>query len=293
MEQDKIIEHIENRTINSEDISFNTIKSFATNPTPPDVHKELDRGHAILDTQENLLPIDLPKTGEYSIHQNKKLNGFNIKIPHGELFYSEHFFNQKISDRSVEYFLENESNNGKTINWREVTDEEFPKIRFKNVKWKHDSIKLYGKTIPLPRYTSWYGDNSKSYTYSGIKSQPNEWNKGLLYIKNEIEKIAKVQFNSVLLNWYRDGDDYINWHADNEKELGENPIIVSVNFGETRDFFIRKNDKSEKITIPLKHGTLLIMSGEMQHFWQHSIPKRKKAKQARFNLTFRVINNKN
>jgi alkylated DNA repair dioxygenase AlkB len=92
------------------------------------------------------------------------------------------------------------------------------------------------------------------------------------------------------MNWHKDGEDYINWHADNEKELGKNPIIASVNFGETRDFVIRKNDKSEKITIPLKHGTLLIMSGEMQHFWQHSVPKRKKVKEARFNLTFRDIN---
>ncbi|SMM99374.1 Alkylated DNA repair protein AlkB [uncultured Candidatus Thioglobus sp.] len=241
-------------------------------------------------SQENSLSFEVPKTSEYSVNWNKELHGFNIKIPHGELFYSEHFFNKKISDRSVEYFLENNTNDWKQTNWREVSDTEFSKIEFKNMKWKHDSIKLYGKTIPLPRYTSWYGNENKSYTYSGIKSYPNKWNQGLLYIKDEIEKIANIHFNSVLINWYRDGDDYINWHADNEKELGKNPIIASVNFGETRDFIIRKNDKSEKITIPLKHGTLLIMSGEMQHFWQHSLPKRKKVKQARFNLTFRDIN---
>ncbi len=247
----------------------------------------------LFNNQENLPSIELPKKDGYSMQCNKNLNGFNIKIPHGKLFYSEHFFNKKISDRSIEYFLENNTNDWQQTSWRKISDTEFSKIEFKNIKWKHDSIKLYGKTIPLPRYTSWYGDEDKSYTYSGIKSNPNKWNKGLLYIKNEIEKIAKIHFNSVLINWYRDGDDYINWHADDEKELGENPIVASVNFGKTRDFIIRKNDKSEKITIPLKHGTLLIMSGEIQHFWQHSVPKRKKVKEARFNLTFRSINHQN
>jgi len=93
------------------------------------------------------------------------------------------------------------------------------------------------------------------------------------------------------MNWYRDGEDYLNWHADDEKELSVNPIIGSVNFGATRDFVIRKNDKLIKITIPLNHGTLLIMKGELQHYWKHSVPKRKKVKDMRINLTFRVVNN--
>ncbi len=242
-----------------------------------------------LSNDQTTLPFEMPQKSGYSISYDDMLNGFNIKIPNGELFYSEHFFNKKISDRSIEYFLENDSNDWQHTNWREVSDAQFAKIKFKNIKWKHDSITLYGKSMPLPRYTSWYGDEGKSYTYSGIKSNPNKWNKGLLYIKNEIEKVAKTGFNSVLMNWYRDGQDSIGWHADDEKELGKNPIIASANFGETRDFLIRKNDKSAKITIPLKHGTLLIMSGEMQHFWQHSIPKTKDLKKARFNLTFRNI----
>ncbi len=239
---------------------------------------------------EKLPPFDIPKQKGYSIEWNDDLSGFDIKIPYGRLFYAERFFGKKISDRSVEYFLENDTNYPQKTNWRKISDKEFLKIKFKNIKWKHDHIKLYGKKIPLPRYTAWYGYDNKTYTYSGIKSRPNKWNKGLLYIKGEIEKIAKVEFNSVLINWYRDGNDYINWHADDEKELGKNPVIGSVNFGETRDFVIRKNDKSQTITIPLKHGTLLIMSGEMQHFWQHCLPKRKHSKKVRFNLTFRIIN---
>ncbi len=129
-----------------------------------------------------------------------------------------------------------------------------------------------------------------SYSYSGINSNPNPWNKGLTYIKQKIQSVTEDQFNSVLLNWYRNGEDYLNWHSDDEKELGQNPTIGSVNFGETRDFLIRRIDNpTMKISIPLKHGTLLIMRGEMQHHWQHSVPKRKRVKGSRFNLTFRQI----
>ena len=240
---------------------------------------------------EPVLPFSIPKEDGCSEEWDEELDGFRIHLPHGELFYSEHFFNQKVSDRSIEYFLENNSNNWKTADWKGLTEEEFKSICFKNIKWKHDSINLYGRNLPLPRITSWYGDHGKSYSYSGINSNPNEWNKGLSYIKQRIEEVAKVKFNSVLMNWYRDGEDYLNWHADDEKELGKNPTIGSVNFGATRDFVIRNNDKSLKITIPLNHGTLLIMKGELQHYWQHSVPKRKKVQDARINLTFRVINN--
>jgi alkylated DNA repair dioxygenase AlkB len=93
-----------------------------------------------------------------------------------------------------------------------------------------------------------------------------------------------------LLNWYRDGEDYLNWHSDDERALGENPTIASANFGETRDFVLRrKDDKAQKLVIPLKHGTLLVMSGSLQHFWEHAVPKRKKVSGSRFNLTFRNV----
>lgn len=236
------------------------------------------------------MPFLLPTKPGYSAEWDEEWKGYYIRVPNGELFYAEHFFNKKVSDRTVEYFQENDSLEWRSTNWREVDQVDFELIEFKNIIWKQDSIKLYGKVIPLPRLTSWYGDSGKSYTYSGIKSQPNDWNKGLLYIKEKIEHFSGVVFNSVLLNWYRDGGDHLNWHADDEKELGKNPIIASVNFGETRDFIIRKNDDhSIKIAIPLKHGTLLLMRGELQHFWQHSVPKRKNIRSSRFNLTFRQI----
>lgn len=235
-------------------------------------------------------PLDIPKEIDSSFLWDESLGVFHIQVPNGEFIFAECFFDKKISDRSLEYFQENEAVDWKSTRWREIESDNLDKLKFKNIEWKQDHIRMYGRMIPLPRLTSWYGDPGNNYTYSGIKSEPNPWNKGLNYIKMEVEKVAKTNFNSVLLNWYRDGDDYLSWHADDEKELGENPVIASVNFGQTRDFVLRRNDnQSIKIVIPLKHGTLLIMRGETQHFWQHSVPKRKKVTGSRINLTFRNI----
>ena len=236
------------------------------------------------------LPFDASKGGGHAVEKLPDIDGYRIIVPSGELVYIERFFDKKISDRSLEYFQENDSTDWRQTKWSEVTADDFSKIKFSNISWKQDSIKMYGKTIPLPRLTSWYGDGGKAYTYSGITSYPNEWNRGLLYLKERIEQFAEVEFNSVLLNWYRDGQDHLNWHADDEKELGVNPIIASANFGETRDFVIRRNDDhAVKFILPLGHGTLLLMRGELQHFWQHSVPKRTKVSGSRFNLTFRRI----
>ncbi len=217
------------------------------------------------------------------------LKGFEIYVPNGYLFYAEAFIEKNISDRSVEYFLENDSNDWQSVDWHSLDKDALSKVKFKNINWQHDKINMYGKEMYLPRYSAWYGDTDKSYTYSGIHLEPNVWNKGLLYLKERIESITDVKFNSVLMNWYRDGFDHIGWHTDAESELGQNPVIASLNFGASRDFVIRTKDKSQKMSIPLKHGTLLIMGGALQHFWEHSVPPRKKVKEARFNLTFRVI----
>lgn len=158
-----------------------------------------------------------------------------------------------------------------------------------NALWKQESMNMYGKRVDFPRLTSWYGDNDKPYSFSGITLDPNPWTKELLEIKAKIEPIADVNFNSVLLNRYRNGSDSISWHTDAEKELGRNPIIASVNFGATRNFQLRHIETKEKIDIDLSHGCLLIMQGELQHFWQHQIPKTTKPVNERINLTFRVI----
>jgi len=242
------------------------------------------------DEIKNSPPFEFPSGEGYSCVFNDALKGYDIAVPNGKLLYVEHFFNNKISDRSIEYFLENDDFDWTTADWHALSEENLKKVAFKNILWQHDKIAMFGKVNYLPRISAWYGDNDKPYTYSGITLQPKHWNKGLLYIKSEIEKIAQFQFNSVLMNWYRDGDDHISWHTDAEKELGKNPVIASVNFGETRRFLIRQSDDhKQKIEIPLKHGSLLIMSGALQHFWQHSVPKQKSVKNHRFNLTFRQI----
>lgn len=236
-------------------------------------------------------PFTLPESRGYSYSWDERWRGFHVNIPHGKFFYSESFFNARWSDRAVEYFLMNDRFDWKDADWRLATTADLDALNFCNIHWKQDHIKLYGKQIPLPRLTSWYGDPGKSYEYSGIRAEPNPWNSGLLHLKSRIDDCAQHSFNCVLLNWYRDGQDSLSWHADDEKELGINPTIASANFGATRDFLVRKNDDhSQKLSIPLKHGTLLLMEGEMQHFWQHSIPKRPKVTENRFNLTFRTIN---
>ncbi|BAZ47832.1 putative alkylated DNA repair protein [Nostoc sp. NIES-4103] len=161
---------------------------------------------------------------------------------------------------------------------------------YNNIRWRQDSIKFYGKTVPLPRLTAWYGDNGKSYIYSGIKMNPEPWTSSLLEIKSQIELLSNVQYNSVLLNLYRDGKDSVSWHSDDEPELGKNPVIGSVSFGETRRFMFRhKYKKYVSQEINLTHGSFLIMKGTTQEFWQHQVPKTSKLVKPRINLTFRVI----
>jgi alkylated DNA repair dioxygenase AlkB len=145
--------------------------------------------------------------------------------------------------------------------------------------------------IDQPRLTAFYGDVQKPYSYSGIVMTPVEWNEELLFIKEKIETAINIHFTSVLLNFYRDGKDSMGWHADDEKELGENPVIASVSFGETRVFQMkhRKRKDVTKRNIPLTNGSLLLMQGTTQHFWLHQIPKTTKQLSPRINLTFRVI----
>jgi len=161
---------------------------------------------------------------------------------------------------------------------------------YRNASWKQEQIKLYGKLIDLPRRTAWYGDEGRSYTYSGITVIPNPWMPVLLEIKEEIEAVSRAIFNSVLLNLYRGEHDGVAWHSDDEPELGRDPVIGSVSFGATRRFqFKHKRDKSPRQKIDLPHGSYLLMRGRTQHSWLHQVPKETKPRGPRINLTFRVI----
>ena len=192
--------------------------------------------------------------------------GSVIDIANGQYRFFNHFYAQPESDR---YFSA----------LREKAD------------WKQESMNMYGKKVPFPRLTAWYGDSDRPYSFSGITLQPLPWLPELQEIKSHIEETANTRFNSVLLNLYRNGNDSISWHTDAEAELGQNPIIGSVNFGATRTFQLRHKLTHEKIEIDLGHGTALIMQGELQHFWQHQVPKTTKPVRDRINLTFRNIIN--
>ena len=166
----------------------------------------------------------------------------------------------------------------------------FLKSLMDKIKWKQDYINFFGKSHPLPRLTAWYGDSNMNYTYSGIPMTPYPWNNELLEIKKRADKYAKNNFNSVLLNYYRSGNDSVSWHSDDEKELGDQPIIGSVSFGATRKFRLRnKNNKKMIHNIELENGSLLIMKKLTQQYWEHEIPKTKKKVAERINLTFRTI----
>lgn len=246
--------------------------------------------NGLFDMRAKICPLKLPPNSDCQAFTFEASQGYHAWFPGGEIIYVEQLFSPRLSDRILEYLQENECADWRTTNWAEMSLDRLSTIAFKNINWKQDWIRMFGKQLPLPRLTSWYGDSGKVYTYSGITSRPNEWNTGLLHLKRKIEQFAKTEFNSVLLNWYRSGNDYVSWHSDDEKELGSAPVIASASFGATRDFILRrKDDHSAKIVVSLEHGSLLLMKGETQLCWEHSIPKRKKVSESRFNLTFRRI----
>jgi len=188
-----------------------------------------------------------------------------LNLPDAEIVYYPNFFDKSDADAVFEQLLN-------------------------EIPWQQDDIKVFGKTHPQPRLTALFGNDGKPYSYSNIKMQPHPWNILLQKIKSLVEDCTETNFTSVLLNQYRNGKDSNGWHADNEKELGTNPVIASLSFGAERTFQLKHNsDLSLKKSIVLEHGSLLIMKGTTQHFWKHQIPKTSKPIGSRVNLTFRVI----
>lgn len=207
----------------------------------------------------------------------------------GELIYFPNFIENSVE--ILNYLLKlNGNESWEKKDWRKLEKEYFPEGEFQNIQWKQQQIKMFGKLIYEPRFVAWYGDQNANYHYSGINLTPNAWTKELMALKVKIEKQCKHNFNSVLLNWYRDGEDYMGWHSDDEKELGKKPVIASVSLGAVRKFQLRKKqNKKEKVELLLENGSLLMMKGNLQHNWQHCLPKQKLVKDPRINLTFREI----
>jgi alkylated DNA repair dioxygenase AlkB len=188
-----------------------------------------------------------------------------LDLPDAEIIYYPQFFDKEQADKIYTELLQ-------------------------EIAWQQDNITVFGKTHPQPRLTALYGNEGKPYSYSNITMQPHSWNTLLQKIKYYIEETTGCQFTTVLLNQYRDGKDSNGWHADNEKELGTDPIIASLSFGTERVFQLKHNTIADaKKNIILEHGSLLLMKGSTQHFWKHQIPKTTKPIGTRINLTFRSI----
>lgn len=197
----------------------------------------------------------------FSSHEKE----IHLDLPQADIVYYPSFFT---SEKGTEYYNRLSS----------------------EIEWQHDDITVYGKTFKQPRLTALYGLNEKPYSYSGLTMAPRLFTPLLLEIKNEIEKISEIKFTAVLLNLYRNCNDSMGWHSDDEKELGKNPNIASLTFGAERFFHLKhKKNKQQRYKLLLEHGSLLIMKGETQHCWQHQIPKTKVIQSPRINLTFRQI----
>lgn len=155
--------------------------------------------------------------------------------------------------------------------------------------WGQHIITLYGRDVPSPRLSAWHGDPGAVYSYSGLRLEPLPWTPMLRIVRERVEELASTCFNSVLLNLYRDGQDSMGWHSDDEPELGRNPVIASVSFGAARRFLLQHKKQRLRIELLLENGDVLVLGGATQHHWRHHVPKTRQPVASRINLTFRAI----
>ncbi|KZY33358.1 MULTISPECIES: alpha-ketoglutarate-dependent dioxygenase AlkB [unclassified Oleiphilus] len=159
-----------------------------------------------------------------------------------------------------------------------------------DIEWQQEYIQMYGVERPIPRLSAWYGDPNISYSYSGIAAKPKNWTPLLQNIKILVEQRTGEIFNGVLVNRYRNGQDSVSWHSDDESSLGPDPIIASLSFGQSRYFQLKhKRKEGEKYQLELEHGSLLLMKSGVQKNWLHQAPKTRREVAERINLTFRRI----
>lgn len=170
-------------------------------------------------------------------------------------------------------------------------DEQIVRQLIAEVPWRCEEVMVWGRRVPQPRLTAWYGDAGAHYAYSGIELRPLPWTPILLDLKTRVEAVAGSAFNSVLLNYYRDHQDGIGFHSDNEPELGERPVIASLSLGAARPFVMKHKTLKhvEPVRLHLASGSLLLMWGDTQRCWRHGLPKESRPCGPRINLTFRKI----
>jgi alkylated DNA repair dioxygenase AlkB len=228
----------------------------------------LMRWHVRYTAYRNSLSAGIPTMREQSLFSFDEPDGHPelIEIPDAALTIYHHAF----SDEEANHYL---------------------KALMTNTPWRHDDIQIHGKLIPLPRLQQWYCDEYTVLRYSGMSLQPLRWTDELLSIRAHLKRLTDLSFNGVLVNCYRNGNDSVGWHRDNELQFGKNPVIASVSFGAARDFVLKHLYKAHEqpIKCSLSHGSLLIMGDTVQNYWKHQLPKRKDVALPRINLTFRNI----
>lgn len=158
-----------------------------------------------------------------------------------------------------------------------------------DVNWSDDFYLAFGRRIEIPRLQAWYADEGIRYSYSNnlLKTQP--WLEPLREIKQQVERVAEKQFNSVLLTYYRNGDDSVSWHADDEAELGSQPYIASLSLGASRELHYRHKREAVHGSVTLHSGDLLLMRPDFQFDWEHCVPTEPHIAEPRINLTFRAV----
>ncbi len=189
-----------------------------------------------------------------------------IPLPNADLSYDSGFLDRQSADRLLDWSLT-------------------------RIRWDHHVIRLFGREVPTPRRSAWFGDPDARYTYSGLTLEPRSWPPVLASLRDRVETASGARFNAVLANLYRDGADSMGWHADDEPELGRDPIIASVSVGAVRRFTMRHATRRdvEPLVLELEHGSLLVMAGSTQHHWRHALPKTRRTVGPRVNLTYRSV----
>lgn len=199
-----------------------------------------------------------------------------------DLFSNNNTENLLPYDGTVNYY-------GRVLKPQEASN--YCEILMDTIAWKNDEAVIFGKHIITKRKAAWYGDAGYFYTYSGTTKQALAWTPELLALKQLVEDLTGVTFNSCLLNLYHNGGEGMAWHSDDESLLGKNTTIASLSFGAERKFSLKHKATKQAVSTLLENGSLLVMKDATQSNWLHSLPKSKKISRPRINLTFRTIIN--
>lgn len=198
-----------------------------------------------------------------------------------KLFEIDNTFNILPQDGIVHYY-------GKILS--DQDSQSYMQRLLKHIPWKNDEAVIFGRHIITKRKVAWFGDQSFGYTYSKKTREALPWTEDLIHLKSLVEKISGEKYNSCLLNLYHNGDEGMAWHSDDEKTMAKNSAIASLSIGAERKFSFRHKQSKETISTILENGSLLVMKGNTQSNWLHSIPKTKTVSDPRINLTFRIFN---